>query len=134
MDVAAVEQVLAAAGARFAYLFGSRATGGHDTSSDADVAVMPAGPPDLLAEAQLADRLAAAMGVPRVDLVDLRRASLRLRGGRILERNRLLYSADEPGRVAYEVRTRSEYFDFRPAYQAGRDKSLRRVAARGLDG
>jgi len=54
--------------------------------------------------------------------------------GRVLEEGRLLYSADEPGRVAFEVRTRSEYFDFLPTQRAHRDQFLRRVAAGGLDG
>jgi len=68
--------------------------------------------------------------VPEVDLVDLERAPLLLRG-RVLQEGRLLYSADEPGRVAFEVRARSEYFDFLPTQRAHRDRFLRRVAAGG---
>lgn len=128
-----MDQVLATAGVRFAYLFGSRATGRHRPTSDADVAIMPGGPLDLLAEAALADQLAQALQVPTVDLVDLRRTPLRVRG-RVLSEGRLLYSADEPGRVTFEVRTRSEYFDFVPTQRAHRDEFLRRVAAKGLHG
>ena len=51
--------------------------------------------------------------------------------GRVLEEGRLLYSTDEPGRVDFEVRTRSEYFDFLPTQRAHRDQFLRRVAAGG---
>jgi uncharacterized protein len=94
---------------------------------------MPQAPLDLLAEAAVADQLAQALRVPAVDLVDLRRAPLRLRG-RVLEKGLLLYSSDEPGRVAFEVRTRSEYFDFLPTQRAHRDEFLRRVAAKGLNG
>ncbi len=90
---------------RFAYLFGSRATGRHRPDSDADIAIMPGQPLDLLAEVGLADRLAQALQVPEVDLLDLRRAPLVVRG-RVLQEGRLLYSADEPGRVAFEVRHR----------------------------
>ena len=56
-------------------------------------------------------------GRPRaaVDLVDLDRAPLRLKG-RIVQEGQLLSSADKPARVAFEVRTRSEYFDFRPPW------------------
>lgn len=133
MSASATDRVLATAGVRFAYLFGSRVTGRHRPSSDADVAIMPGEPLDLLAEADLADRLAQALRVPTVDLVDLRRAPLRVRG-RVLAEGRLLYSADEPGRVAFEVRTRSEYFDFLPTQRAHRDEFLRRVAAKGLNG
>ncbi|MDQ3762656.1 MAG: nucleotidyltransferase domain-containing protein [Actinomycetota bacterium] len=133
MSTSAVDRVLATAGVRFAYLFGSRATGRHRPTSDADIAIMPGQSLDLLAEAGLADQLAQALQVPAVDLVDLRRAPLGLRG-RVLEEGRLLYSADEPGRVAFEVRTRSEYFDFLPTQRAHRDRFLRRVAAEGLNG
>ncbi|MGH3824512.1 MAG: type VII toxin-antitoxin system MntA family adenylyltransferase antitoxin [Pseudonocardiaceae bacterium] len=133
MSTSAVDRVLAAAGVRFAYLFGSRATGRHRPDSDADIAIMPERALDLLAEVGLAEELAQALQVPAVDLVDLRRAPLALRG-RVLAEGRLFYSADEPGRVAFEVRTRSEYFDFLPTQRAHRDCFLRRVAAKGLDG
>ncbi len=133
MSSSAVDRVFAAAGIRFAYLFGSRATGRHRPNSDADIAIMPDAPLDLLAEAAVADQLAQALQVPAVDLVDLRRAPLRMRG-RVLSEGRLLYSSDEPGRVAFEVRTWSEYFDFLPTQRAHRDEFLRRVAARGLNG
>ncbi|MGH3854147.1 MAG: type VII toxin-antitoxin system MntA family adenylyltransferase antitoxin [Pseudonocardiaceae bacterium] len=133
MSTPAVDQVFATAGVRFAYLFGSRATGRHQLTSDADIAIMPSRPLDLLTEAGLADQLADALQVPTVDLIDLRRAPLRLRG-RVLEEGRLLFSVDEPGRVAFEVRTRSEYFDFLPTQRAHRDRFLRRVAAEGLNG
>ena len=133
MSSSAVDRVLATAGIRFAYLFGSRATGRHHPHSDADIAVMPQAPLDLLAEAAVADQLAQALQVPAVDLVDLRRAPLRVRG-RVLKEGRLLYSSDEPGRVAFEVRTRSEYFDFLPTQRAHRDEFLRRVATKGLNG
>ena len=133
MSSSAVDRVLATAGIRFAYLFGSRATGQHRPNRDADIAIMPGTPLDLLAEAAGADQLAQALQVPAVDLVDLRRAPLRVRG-RVLEEGRLLYSSDEPGRVAFEVRTRSEYFDFLPTQRAHRDEFLRRVATKGLNG
>jgi uncharacterized protein len=133
MSTSAVDRVLAAAGVRFAYLFGSRASGQHRPDSDADIAIMPVRALDLLAEVGLADRLAQALQVPAVDLVDLRRAPLGLRG-RVLTEGRLLYSSDEPGRVAFEVRTRNEYFDFLPTQRAHRDSFLRRVAVKGLNG
>ncbi len=133
MSTSAVDQVLAEAGVAFAYLFGSRATGQHGPASDADVAIMTARPLDLLAEVALADRLAQAMQVPAVDVLDLQRAPLRMRG-RVLTEGRLLFSADESARVAFEVRTRSEYFDFLPTQRTHRDTFLRRVATEGLNG
>lgn len=133
MSAADVDRELGAAGVRFAYLFGSRATGGARPDSDADIGTVVDEPLDLLAEAQLADRLAQALEVPSVDIVDLGRAPLRLKG-RVLSEGQLLYSTDEPARVAFEVRTRSEYFDFLPTQRAHRDGFLNRVANGGLAG
>lgn len=129
----ALQQVMAEYGVRFAYLFGSRATGRHRPDSDADVAVMTSAPLSLLTQAALADRLSDLLGVPAVDLVDLERAPLTLRG-RIVQERQVLYSVDEPGRVEFEVRTRSEYFDFLPTHERHRRRFLERVAAGGLDG
>lgn len=126
-------EVLAAAGVRFAYLFGSRATGTHRPDSDADVAVMTDRPLTLLQEAGLAVELADALGVLEVDLVDLRTAPLRLLG-RILADAVVLCGHREPARVEFEVRTRSRYFDFLPMQRATQEAYVRRVAAEGLRG
>lgn len=124
-------RLLAAAGVRFAYLFGSRATGDHRLDSDADVAVCTERPLTLLAESRLADDLVAALDVPAVDLVDLRRAPLRLLG-RILADGIVIYGHDEPERVEFEVSTRGRYFDFLPLQRAHQVAYVRRVAAKGL--
>ncbi len=133
MNLSSVDAVLTRAGVAFAYLFGSRATGRHCAGSDADVGIRVPPPLRLLEEVALAQALASALDVPAVDLVDLDRAPLRLKG-RIVQEGQLLFSADEPARVAFEVRTRSEYFDFRPTLDTHRRRFLRRVAAGGLDG
>ena len=125
------EAALADAGVRFAYLFGSRAAGTETDVSDADVAAMPGRQLGLLESGALAARLSRALGVPDVDLVWLDRASLELRG-HVVQEGRLLYSTDEPARVAFEVRTRSEYFDFLPALRAAERGYIARVADRGL--
>ena len=124
-------QILADRGIRFAYLFGSRATGTAGPQSDADIAVMPAGELGLMDRERLAAAFANALAVPDVDLVLLDRAALELLG-RIVQEGRLIYSADEPARVAFEVRTRSEYFDYLPTLRALQRSYLRRVAADGL--
>lgn len=126
-------EVLDAAGVRFAYLFGSRATGGHRADSDADVAVMAERPLTLLQESALALDLATALDVPSVDVVDLRTAPLRLLG-RILADGVVLHGRRDPDRVEFEVRTRSRYFDFLPTLRATQQGYLRRVAAEGLHG
>ncbi|MBP2368820.1 type VII toxin-antitoxin system MntA family adenylyltransferase antitoxin [Pseudonocardia parietis] len=128
MDERPAHQVFEDAGVRFAYLFGSRAGGNARPDGDADIAFVARSPLGLLDEAALADRLAVALEVPSVDLVDLERAPLVL-AGRVLTVGRTIFSADEPGRVEFEVRTRAEYFDFLPYQREHRDAYLRRVAA-----
>lgn len=126
----AVDGVLEQAGIAFAYLFGSRVAGTDRAGSDADIAVSSPRELGLLETERLADRLAQALGVPGVDLVVLERAGLELRG-EIVQRGRLLFSRDEPARVAFEVRTRSEYLDFLPTLRAHTDRFLRQTATRG---
>lgn len=126
----AVESELEQAGISFAYLFGSRAAGTDRPGSDADVAVSSPRQLGLLEIERLADRLARALGAPAVDLVVLERAGLELRG-EVVQRGRLLFSRDEPARVAFEVRTRSEYLDFLPTLQAHTRRYLRQTATRG---
>jgi hypothetical protein len=89
--------------------------------------------PGLLERARLADLLAQALQVPDVDLVVLDEATLELRG-RVLQEGRLIFSSDESRRVAFEVRTRSEYFDFLPTLQAHTRRYIRQVAEHGLFG
>lgn len=125
--------MLAAAGVRFAYLFGSRATGEHGPDSDVDIAVAADRPLTLLEESGLAVELATVLGVDSVDVVDLRTAPLRLLG-RILLDGVVLLGRDEPERVEFEVRTRSRYFDFLPMQRAGQEAYVRRIAAEGLRG
>ncbi|MGI9081305.1 MAG: type VII toxin-antitoxin system MntA family adenylyltransferase antitoxin [Thermoleophilaceae bacterium] len=126
-----VEALLGGARVRFAYLFGSRATGRAQQGSDADIAVMPSRPLGLLERERLALGLARALGVPDVDLVTLDTAKLELRG-RVVQEGRPIYGADDPARVAFEVRTRSEYFDFEPTLRVLERSYLARVAERGL--
>lgn len=128
---ASVARALEEAGVRFAYLFGSRAARRHHEASDADVALMPGDELTLRDRARLADRLADALRAPDVDLVMLDIASLELRG-RAVQEGKLIFSADEPARVAFEVRTRSEYFDYLPTLREHTDRFLRQVAERGL--
>ena len=131
MEQASIEMILGGEGIRFAYLFGSRAADTAHARSDADIAVMPPRPLGLLERERLVLGLVRALGVPDVDLIALDRASLELRG-RVVQEGRPIYSADEPARVAFEVRTRSEYFDFVPTLLALERSYLARVAERGL--
>ena len=111
--------------------FGSRAAGEPRAESDADVAIMSNRRLDLLERARLAADLADALGTPDVDLVVLDEAPLELRG-HVVQEGRGIDSRDEPRRVGFEVRTRSEYFDYLPTLRELEHAYLARVADRGL--
>lgn len=99
----------------FAYLFGSAATGRTHPRSDVDIAVFldpEAGQLDRLqVSLELAGRLESASRVGNVELVVLNDAPLALRGRAVRER-RVIFSRDDPSRVAFESRTLREFFDF----------------------
>lgn len=90
---------------RFAYLFGSHAQGRAGAGSDVDVAVLLTdGVAPGAAErigSRCVDALGAATEVGGIELTVLNRAPVRF-VGRVLRSRVVLYSRDEPGRVAYE--------------------------------
>lgn len=123
--------VFAAQGVAVAYLFGSRADGTARPDSDHDMAVLfAAEEPVFDATERLRAALEVVVATP-VDVVDLDRAGLELRG-RVAERGRLLWSADEPRRVGFEVDARLRWIEFRPVLEETTRSYLRRVAAEGL--
>lgn len=103
--IADATTVLKAAGARFAYLHGSRAGGEHRPDSDIDIAAYFGGghPP------QAFDILMP----PGVDLMVLDHAPLEL-AGRVAVSGRLLFEEDPVSRVRWEATTRKIYFDELP--------------------
>jgi uncharacterized protein len=109
MDDDVVERLTRAAPAalgglpiRFAYLFGSHATGTAGPTSDIDVAVSVDGDADHLdVVLAAASALEAASGLRPVDVVVLESLPLRF-VGRILRQRIVLYCVDDPTRVAYE--------------------------------
>lgn len=100
---------------RFAYLFGSRATGRHRPDSDTDVAVHLGGQIDqndeLTVALRLCRRLSDEARIPDLDLVVLDHSPLPL-VGRVLTSRVVIYSANEPARVRYESRRLREFLDF----------------------
>jgi hypothetical protein len=48
-----------------------------------------------------------------------------------VQEGRRLSSRDEPRRVAFETRTRSEWFDYRPTLEAHTRRWLRQLAEKG---
>jgi predicted nucleotidyltransferase len=122
MDTSFLERVRRAALAgmpgepvAFAYLFGSRATGGARADSDADIAVLPVRGLSAEQRAALRNRVAEIVepaARTEVDVVLLDEAPLPLRG-RILSQRQVLYSADEPLRARWESLTGRMYADSR---------------------
>lgn len=123
--------MLGSHGVAVVYLFGSRAEGTAGPDSDHDVGVLfSASQPPLDATVRLAAALSAVMDTA-VDVVDLDRAPLELRG-RVAERGHLLHSDDEVRRVRFEVEARMRWIEFRPVQREATRAFLRRVASHGL--
>jgi predicted nucleotidyltransferase len=113
---------------RFGYLYGSASRGEHRPDSDLDLAfsVSPRG--TLLDEAQLHDQLIAALGREDVDLLVLEAAPLWLQF-RVVA-GTVVFSRDEPARIAFRERVEREFLDFRPFH----DSYLRAVRERARRG
>jgi predicted nucleotidyltransferase len=124
-------RVFGAHGVAVAYLFGSRVSGTPGPTSDHDVAVLFDLPePALDATVRLGRELAAVLGT-EVDVVDLDRAPLELRG-RVAGEGHRLYVDDEVRRVRFEVDSRLRWIEFRPVVEELTRSYLRRVATAGL--
>lgn len=118
---------------QFAYLFGSAARGEAHRGSDVDVAVRLAGDaqprPSIDLAADLAGRISSASGVPRVEVLVLNDAPLPVRG-RAIRDGKVVFSRDEPERVAYVSLTLREFFDFE-IHARALDAALLRETAEG---
>lgn len=131
VELPALDEVFQAHCVVVAYLFGSRVEGTAHPRSDHDVAVLfAATEPALDATVRLGADLAAVLGTP-VDVVDLDRAPLELRG-HVAEQGRRLFSGDEARRVRFEVDARVRWIEFRPVVRATTRAYLSRVATTGL--
>lgn len=105
--IAAATDALRQAGAQFAYLHGSHATGRATASSDVDVAAF-FGRTDLLTS-----DIIMPTGT---DLLVLDTAPLEL-AGRVAASGSLILEVDAAARVRWEARTRKIYFDERPRFE-----------------
>ena len=92
------------AGARFAYLHGSRAAGRERPDSDIDIAAYFGGRPPYSFDVLLP---------PGVDLLILDDAPLEL-AGRVAVGGRLLFEDNQVSRIRWEAMTRKIYFDELP--------------------
>ncbi len=112
--------LLRQAGARFAYLHGSRATGRSRVDSDIDIAAYFGGHPPHSFDVLL----------PRgVDLLILDDAPLEL-AGRVAVGGKLLFEEDQVARVRWEAMTRKIYFDELPRIARSHREFAAAVTAR----
>lgn len=120
-QVADAIALLRAAGSRFAFLHGSRATGTARDDSDTDVAAwFGTGAPSSF----------EVLLPAGVDLTVLDTAPLEL-AGRIAAAGVLLFSDDEPARVRWQATTRTIWFDERPRFERAHREFLAAAVARG---
>jgi hypothetical protein len=121
LDATALVDALRRAGARFAFLHGSRNDGSPRPDSDVDVAAWwgADAPPSW------------TVGVPSgVDLVVLDDAPLYL-AGRVALHGRLLFDDDPPARVEWQADTRTVYLDELPYLRQSAKEYLAAIASRG---
>lgn len=121
VDLDPLIAVLRDAGARFAFVFGSRAEGRERPDSDLDVAAWWGDQPPPPWKVPVPDE---------VDLLVLDTAPLEL-AGRVALRGVLLFDDDPPTRVAWQADTRTFYLDDLPGYRARQREWAEVVAARG---
>lgn len=120
--VAAAVAELRRAGARFAYLHGSRASGRYRADSDVDIA------------AYFGDRPPSSFDIllpPGVDLLILDDAPLEL-AGRVAVGGKLLFEADKVARVRWEAKTRKIYFDELPRITRAHREFAAAATAKGM--
>ncbi len=102
------------------WLFGSHASGRTHTRSDIDIAVLFT--PETAKEErerwrlELIGRLSDAFRSDAIDLAILNDAPPLLRYEALRPRH-VLYNRDDEARVAFEVRTMQEWFDWAPRYR-----------------
>lgn len=114
-----------------AYLFGSHAVGRVGPNSDCDIAVLLEPGATRLErgrwQIELIGRLIDYYRSDAIDLVILNDAPPLLRFEVIRVRH-VLYNRDDEARVAFEVRTMQEWFDWAPRYERMQQARLRHFA------
>lgn len=95
------------------YLFGSIARGTPRPGSDVDIGVLYAGEPPGLERFRLEGEIERRLGGVPVQLVVLNTAPVDL-VHRVLRDGKLLLDRDRSRRIAFEVKSRNEYWDLLP--------------------
>ena len=120
---------------KFAYLFGSYATGKSKNSSDVDIAVYfddyLSGGELLKIHLSLVGDLCRLFHTDKVDITILNKAPLPLKY-RIVYEGRVLYCAGEKARSYFETTTMSLYFDRKYYYDRHLESSIAAIAEGGI--
>jgi predicted nucleotidyltransferase len=108
-----------------AYLFGSQTSGKIGPMSDLDIAVLlkdnaPTGRELVHEEDYLAYRIADALQVKEVDLIELNKLGL-IFVHNILKTGKLIYDADPNFRIKFVTKVISDYCDFEPTLRFMKD-------------
>jgi predicted nucleotidyltransferase len=126
-----IQSVFDGTPALVAYLFGSHVSGRAGPASDRDIAVLL--DPKLTRQERghwrlkFIGQMIDAYRSDAIDLVVLNDAPLLLRFEVIRVRH-ILYNRDDEARVAFEVRTMQEWFDWAPRYRRMQQARLRHFA------
>ena len=119
-----------------AYAYGSRVLGKARPDSDLDIGYYlerywVGGELPIREEMELAGKLSEQAAGLNVDLRNLGRAPLELRG-RVLEEGIRVHSGDPAGRVALERDLLGRYHDDKDVFKQMHDMRLRAIAERGI--
>ena len=130
-----IPQIVKGLPVRLAYLHGSVARGEATPLSDVDIALVcdeglsPRERLEIILH--VTAELSRRAGIGDADVRIINDAPLVLQG-RVVCDGVLLYARDEADRIAYETRTRDEYFDFLPFHRRLQEAFLKNVRERGL--
>jgi predicted nucleotidyltransferase len=123
---------------QLAYLYGSAARGQMTPLSDVDIALVTiegaVAPKERLKfELIVEDEIVRMCSLSKADVRVINQAPLVIRG-RVVTSGIVLYSRDESFRIEFEIRIRSEYFDFQPVLEFHRQTFFKDVLERGISG
>jgi len=118
-----------------AYVFGSVARGVPTPLSDVDIALLLTNSLPAYERLKLELRVQGAIEsearLGSVDVRSLNDAPLLVRG-RILQHGVLVYERNRSSRIAFEVSTRKQYFDFAPIASRLQDAFLEHIHRKGI--
>lgn len=122
-DSGDLEECLRSYSVKLAYLFGSHSHGKATEFSDVDIAVLFEEVSDKEME-KLRTELMELLGEEAIDLIDLEKASPRLKYHIVKEGRILIGEGDS---TKFEVKTMQEYFDFKPLEERYFDEMKERI-------